>query len=49
MSESALKRKTVTELKDYLATQGVVLNESSRILKADLLDAIDKLPKRTDR
>ena len=49
LSESALKRKTVTELKDYLATQGVVLNESSRILKADLLDAIDKLPKRTDR
>jgi superfamily II DNA/RNA helicase len=49
LSESALKRKTVAELKDYLATQGVVLNDSSRILKADLLDAIDKLPKGTDR
>ena len=47
LSESALKRKTVAELKDYLATQGVVLNDSSRILKADLLDAIQKLPKRT--
>mmetsp|Transcript_34333 Transcript_34333/g.100982 ORF Transcript_34333/g.100982 Transcript_34333/m.100982 type:complete len:611 (+) Transcript_34333:29-1861(+) len=45
VSESALKRKTVAELKDYLMTHGVVLNESSRILKADLLDAIDKLHK----
>ena len=43
LSESSLKRKSVAEMKGYLAAHDIVLDDSSRILKADLLDAIDGL------
>ena len=45
LSESSLKRKTIAEMKGYLATHDVVLDDSSKILKADLIDAIDWLHK----
>ena len=44
LSESSLKRKTVAEMKDYLGTHDVVLDDdSSKMLKADLIDAIGRL------
>jgi len=48
LSESSLKRKTVAEMKDYLVSHGIAMDGSSRILKADLMNAIDTLHNQND-